>query len=83
MITPLDLNFIHLRSRKVIHHDYPIIIEEPIEEGNPNKKNNNNSSNAIKQTCSCTLNQPQLSKTHSFSERLTLDKKIKQFEYDL
>jgi len=57
MITPLDLNEIHLRSRKVIHQDAPIIIEEPIEEKTLNHTNNNDSSNVIKQTSSSTIDE--------------------------
>jgi hypothetical protein len=34
MITPLDLNDIHLRSGKVFRQYYPIIIEESIRGGN-------------------------------------------------
>jgi hypothetical protein len=83
MINPLDLNDINLRSRKVLHKDALIIIEEPIEEESPNKIINNDSSNVIKKTSSSVINQAQQSSTPPFPERLALEKKIKQYGYDL
>jgi hypothetical protein len=59
MITSLGVNDIHVRSRKVLHQSTPIIVEEPIEEENPNQINNNSSTNPLNQTSSSYINQNQ------------------------
>jgi hypothetical protein len=83
MITPFDLNDIHLTLGKLIRQDSPIIIEEQFKEATPNHTSNNNSCDAINQTFPSTTDQPQLSIYPPFPERLKLDKQIKQFEYNL
>jgi hypothetical protein len=83
MINSLGINDINLRLGKVLQQDAPIIVEEPIEEETPNKKNNNDSPNEINQTSSSITNQAHKSSTPPFPERLALEKKITQSGYDL
>jgi hypothetical protein len=78
ILTPLDINDSQLRSGKAINEDAPIIIEEAIEEENPNQMENNDSSNSIKQTSSSIINQTQQSSTPNFPKMIALEKKIKQ-----
>jgi hypothetical protein len=76
MITPIDLQDIHLRSGKVVNKKFPINIEEENEEETLNQSKNNDSPTPIIQTSSPQIDQSQSCKSPPYPERLTLDKPI-------